>query len=67
MFADENSTLFTVDTVIIATEPQPRNRLAEKLKRNGIRVELVGSAIGTRGLLEIVHQSFEFANNLSIK
>ena len=67
MYADDNSTLFTVDTVIIATEPQPRNRLAEKLKRNGVRVESVGSVIGTKGLLEIVHQAFEFANNLSIK
>ena len=72
--------MIEADMVIVATTPDPRTRLLEKLRKNGFpindeRVSLnqekgvvtaVGSANGAMNLLECIHDAFEFANELEI-
>jgi 2,4-dienoyl-CoA reductase (NADPH2) len=56
----------SVDTVIVAAKPLPRDRLVEQLRENGMKVDTVGSITGLDNLLECVHSSHEFANTLSV-
>ncbi|MHA1638282.1 MAG: oxidoreductase [Candidatus Thorarchaeota archaeon] len=66
MTSDAESNLISIDTVIVATKLQPRDRLVEKLKREGILVRSVGSEAKTMDLLGSIHQAFEFANELTL-
>jgi pyruvate/2-oxoglutarate dehydrogenase complex dihydrolipoamide dehydrogenase (E3) component len=58
--------LFSADTVVLATEPYPRLRLADNLRAKGIKLELVGTAEGKMNLLETVHRAFQFASELEL-
>ncbi len=53
-------------TVVLATRPQPRDRLLKQLKDTGLRVEVVGSVKKTMNLLEIIHSSYKLANELEL-
>jgi 2,4-dienoyl-CoA reductase (NADPH2) len=53
-------------TVIIATRPQPRDRITKQLEKKGLRFEKIGSITKPMNLLEIVHSAFEFANNFEL-
>jgi 2,4-dienoyl-CoA reductase (NADPH2) len=55
-----------VTTVVLATSPQPRDRLITQLRNKGIRVEAVGSAVNCMNLLDIIHSTFNAINNLEI-
>jgi 2,4-dienoyl-CoA reductase (NADPH2) len=61
-----NLTLIEANTVVVAADPVPRSRFAEQAKEQGLSVDAVGSAAGTKGLLEIVHGAFKYANDLQI-
>jgi len=58
--------LFSADTVVLATEPYPRLRLADKLRAKGIELEIIGSAERKMNLLETVHRAFQFASELEL-
>jgi 2,4-dienoyl-CoA reductase (NADPH2) len=62
----EDLTLIEVDTVVVSAEPLPSTRFAEQAGEKGLSVDVVGSAAGTQGLLEIVHGAFKYANNLQL-
>ena len=53
-------------TVVVATRPQPKDRLFMQLKRKGIRVESVGSMVKSMKLLEVIHSTFEFTSKLGL-
>lgn len=70
--------MIETDMVIVATPPDPRTRILEKLRKNGFpinderlslpdqkgAVSLIGSATGSMNLLECIHDAFQFANSL---
>ncbi len=58
--------MIPADTVIVATKPEPRDRLISRLEKAGIKVETVGSVKKPMNLLETVHDAFMFANTLEI-
>jgi 2,4-dienoyl-CoA reductase (NADPH2) len=51
-----------VDSVVLATRPQPNDRLAAQLEAAGMNVFRVGSITGRADLLDCVHGAFEFAS-----
>ncbi len=53
-------------TVVLATRPQPQDRLLKQLEHTSLRVEVVGSIRKPMNLLEIIHSSFALANSLEI-
>ncbi len=63
---EDDLTLFEADAVIVAAKPQPRSRLINALKEKGLPVDVVGSTAGQVGLLEIVHNAFDYANKLEL-
>jgi 2,4-dienoyl-CoA reductase (NADPH2) len=54
------------NTVVLATRPQSRDRLAVQLRKNGIRVETIGSITKPMNLLEVIHSSFNFASRFEL-
>jgi 2,4-dienoyl-CoA reductase (NADPH2) len=54
-------------TVIIATRPQPRDRLFIQLRKKGIRVETIGSMVKSMKLLEVIHSTFDFASRFELR
>ncbi len=72
--------MIEADMVVVATSPDPRTRLLEKLRKIGFPINTerlsviheassvtpVGSVNGPMNLLECIHDAFEFANNLEI-
>jgi 2,4-dienoyl-CoA reductase (NADPH2) len=54
------------NTIVLATSPQPRDRLITQLKNGGIRVEVVGSASSRMNLLNVIHSTFDTINNLEV-
>ncbi|MFW9840190.1 MAG: FAD-dependent oxidoreductase [Candidatus Thorarchaeota archaeon] len=59
--------LVTANTVVVATNPQPRDRILKQLDGTGLRVEVIGSARKPAlNILEIIHGSYDFANNLEL-
>jgi hypothetical protein len=62
----EDMTLIEADTVVVSAEPLPNTRFASQAEERGLSVDVVGSAAGTKGLLEIVHSAFKYANNLQL-
>ncbi len=54
------------NVIVLATRPQPRDRLAANLRKMGIRVETIGSVIKPMNLLEVIHSSFLFASKFEL-
>lgn len=54
------------NTVVIATRPQPHDRLLKQLEKTDLRVEMVDPEFRTMNLLEIVHNAYDFSNNLKL-
>ncbi|MFW9959840.1 MAG: FAD-dependent oxidoreductase [Candidatus Thorarchaeota archaeon] len=54
------------NTVVLATRPQARDRLALSLRKMSIRVETIGSVIKPMNLLEVIHSSFLFASKFEL-
>ena len=53
-------------TIILATRPQPRDRLTKQLEKKGLKYEKVGSFNRAMDLLDTIHSAFEFANNFEL-
>ncbi|MBN2228510.1 MAG: FAD-dependent oxidoreductase [Candidatus Thorarchaeota archaeon] len=52
-------------TIVLATEPQPRDRLLLQLQKRGIPFDSVGSVVKTMNLLDVVHGAFNLANSIN--
>ena len=63
---NEGDSKFFADTVVIAFTPEPRDRLANKLRELGMRTDVVGSAKKSMNLYETVHDAFLFASNYKL-
>jgi 2,4-dienoyl-CoA reductase (NADPH2) len=55
-----------VDTVVIATRPQPQERILKRLQRTSLRAEVAGSVKKSMNLLEVIHDSYDLANSLQL-
>ncbi|MHA2360265.1 MAG: hypothetical protein ACXAB5_08325, partial [Candidatus Thorarchaeota archaeon] len=55
-----------VTTVVIATKPQPRDRILKQLENKSFRIEIIGTAKKAMNVLEIIHSSYKFANELEL-
>ena len=53
-------------TVVVATRPQPKDRLFIQLRKKGIRVETIGSMVKSMKLLEVIHSTFDFASKFEL-
>jgi len=53
-------------TIILATRPQPRDRLTKQLEKKGLRFEKAGSVKRAMNLLDTIHGAFEFANSFEL-
>ncbi|MHA3963944.1 MAG: oxidoreductase [Candidatus Thorarchaeota archaeon SMTZ1-45] len=53
-------------TVVLATRPQPHDRLLKRLAKTSLRTEVVGSAKKSMNLLEVIHHAYKLANSLQI-
>ncbi|MEM2143365.1 MAG: FAD-dependent oxidoreductase [Candidatus Thorarchaeota archaeon] len=58
--------LLSGDLLVVASTPEPRNRLAQSLSAAGIPCAPVGSAERPMDLLEAVHSAYQFANRLTL-
>ncbi len=63
---DEKYHNIKAKTIILATRPQPRDRLIKQLEKKGLKFEKVGSVKRAMNLLDTVHGAFEFANNFEL-
>ncbi len=54
------------DTVVLATRPQPRDRIIKQLEKKNIQHARIGSVNGTTDLLRTIHNAFEFASDFNI-
>jgi len=63
---DEKYQHIKAKTVILATRPQPRDRLIKQLEKKGLKFEKVGSVKKPMDLLDTIHGAFEFANNFEL-
>ena len=54
------------DTVVLATSPQPRDRIIKQLEKKNIQHAQIGSVNTSTNLLHTIHNAFEFANELGI-
>jgi len=52
------------DAVVLATEPQPRDRLIQQLSKRGIDAVAIGSVNEPMNLLHTIHSAFDTANRL---
>ena len=53
-------------TVILATKPQPQDRILKQLEHTSLRIERVGSVKKPMNLLEVIHDAYDFANSLQL-
>ena len=53
-------------TVVLATRPQPGDRLVRQLEKKGLRYEKLGSLMIPMNLMNTIHSAFEFANNFEL-
>lgn len=53
-------------TVVLATKPQPQDRILKRLKQTSLRIESVGSIRGSIDLLEVIHEAYKFANSFQL-
>jgi 2,4-dienoyl-CoA reductase (NADPH2) len=54
------------DTVVLATRPQPRDRILKQLQKTQLRTETIGSVTKPMNLLEVIHSAYDFANSLNL-
>ncbi|TFG29776.1 NADH:flavin oxidoreductase [Candidatus Thorarchaeota archaeon] len=52
----------TADIVVLATRPQPRDRMIKQLQKKGLRFESIGTVNKPMNLLDTIHSAFEFAS-----
>ncbi|MBY8996361.1 MAG: FAD-dependent oxidoreductase [Candidatus Thorarchaeota archaeon] len=53
-------------TVVLATRPQPQDRILKQLERTSLRTEVVGSMKKAMDLLEVIHETYKFANSFQL-
>ena len=54
-------------TVVVATRPQPRDRILKQLEGTSLRIEVIGSVLEpTMNILEIIHSSYDLANGIQL-
>ncbi|TFH10427.1 MAG: hypothetical protein E4H14_02530 [Candidatus Thorarchaeota archaeon] len=63
---DEKFHHITAKTIILATRPQPRDRLIRQLEKKCLRFEKAGSVKKPMDLLDTIHGAFEFANGFEL-
>jgi 2,4-dienoyl-CoA reductase (NADPH2) len=63
---NDGASKFISDTVVVALTPEPKDRLAIKLKEAGLRTEIVGSVKKYMNLYETVHDAFLFASRYEL-
>ena len=63
---DEKYHHLKAKTIILATRPQPRDRLTKQLEKKGLKFEKAGSVKRAMNLLDTIHGAFEFANNFDL-
>lgn len=59
---EDELTLISFDTVVVAGKPSPSTRLIEQLIELNIDADVIGAASDAEGLMETVHGAFSFAN-----
>ena len=63
---NDGDSKFVADSVVEALTPEPRNRLAIKLREEGLRTEVIGSANKSMNLYETIHDAFLFSINFKL-
>ncbi len=53
-------------TVVLATRPQPQDRILKQLEQTSLRTEVVGSTKRAMDLLEVIHEVYKFANSFQL-
>jgi NADPH-dependent 2,4-dienoyl-CoA reductase/sulfur reductase-like enzyme len=53
-------------TVVLATRPQPQDRILRQLEKTSLRTEVVGSAKKSMDLLEVIHKTYKFVNTFQL-
>ena len=54
------------DTVVLATRPQPRDRLIKQLQKKGFKFDQIGSVKKSMNMLDVIHSAFEFASGFNL-
>lgn len=54
------------DAVILATSPQPRDRIVKQLEKNGLKYAMLGVVSGSISLLDTIHNAFAFASTFQL-
>jgi len=66
MLQDDKFHHLKTKSIILATRPQPRDRIIKQLEKKGLKYEIVGSVKKPMDLMETIHGAFEFANNFEL-
>ncbi|TFG27617.1 FAD-dependent oxidoreductase [Candidatus Thorarchaeota archaeon] len=66
VYQDEKFHHINAKTIILATRPQPRDRLLRQLEKKGLKFEKVGSVKRSMNLLDVIHSAYEFANSFEL-
>ena len=66
VFVDSVRRTIHADTVVLATRPQPRDRILKQLQKTQLRTETIGSVTKPMNLLEVIHSAYDFANSLNL-
>ncbi len=66
VYQDEKFHHVKAKTIILATRPQSRDRLAKQLEKRGFKCENAVSVKKPMDLLDTVHGAFEFASNFEL-
>jgi 2,4-dienoyl-CoA reductase (NADPH2) len=64
--SEEELTLIGIDTVVVAARPRPKTRFADAAKEKGLSIDVIGSAAGHEWLFDIIHSTYNYANNLTL-
>jgi 2,4-dienoyl-CoA reductase (NADPH2) len=54
------------NTVVLATRPQPQDRILKQLEKTQLRTEAIGSVTKSVNLLDVIHNAYDFANSLKL-
>jgi 2,4-dienoyl-CoA reductase (NADPH2) len=66
VFIDGEHEQVDAQTVVLATKPQPQDRILKQLERTSLRTEVVGSIKKAMDLLEVIHEAYQFANSFQL-
>jgi 2,4-dienoyl-CoA reductase (NADPH2) len=66
VFIDGEHEQVDAQTVVLATKPQPQDRILKQLERTSLRTEVVGSIKNAMDLLEVIHEAYQFANSFQL-